>query len=127
MPDILPSLPYPANYSVATELCKRIQSSTSYYLTDNTPNHFDDDAALQGLTTAALDEEEADRAAAVQEVVTVLSGDIAGGLLEILKSEVESLVEELRLEVAVGAEREHEREVEQALQVRIFTDHSGNE
>lgn len=66
-----------------------------------------------------MDEEEADRAAAVQEVVTVLSGDIAGSLLESLKSEVDTLVEELRLEVAVGSERDQEREVEQALQVCI--------
>lgn len=84
------------------------------------PNHIDADAMLQGLTKAALDEEEADRAAAVQEVVTVLSGDIAGDLLESLKSEVDSLVEELRLEVADGAEQEQERQVQQALQVCIL-------
>lgn len=72
---------------------------------------------LQSLTKAALDEEEADRAAAVDQVVTVLSGDIAGSLLESLKSEVDSLVEELRVEVAVGAERQQEHEVDQALQV----------
>ena len=76
-----------------------------------------DDAVLQSLTKAALDEEEADRTAAVQEVVTVLSGDIEGSVLESLKSEVDTLVEELRLEVAVGVEHDQEREVEQALQV----------
>ena len=74
---------------------------------------------LQGLTKAALEEEEMDRAAAVQEVVTVLSGDTAGSLLESLKSEVDTLVEDLRLEVAVEVEQEQEREVEQALQVCI--------
>lgn len=74
-------------------------------------------AVLQSLTKAALDEEEADRAAAVHQVVTVLSGDVAGSLLESMKSKVDSLVEELRVEVAVGAEHQQEHEVDQALQV----------
>ncbi len=77
----------------------------------------DDRTVLQSLTKAALDEEEADRAAAVHEVWSVLSGDAAGSVLDSLKCEVESLVEELRLEVAAGAEHDQEREVEQALQV----------
>ena len=72
---------------------------------------------LQSLTQAALDEEEADRAAAVHELVTVLSGDVAGSVLESLKSEVHTLIEELRTEVAVSTEQCQEREVEQALQV----------
>lgn len=53
----------------------------------------------------------------MHEVVTVLSGDVAGSLLDSLKSEVDTLVEQLRLEVAVGAEQHSEREVEKALQV----------
>lgn len=73
---------------------------------------------LQSLTKAALDEEEADRAAAVHEVVTVLSGEVASSLLESLKSEVDTMVEQLRLEVAAGAEQDQEREVEKSLQVR---------
>lgn len=67
-----------------------------------------------------MDEEEADRAAAVQKVMTVLSGDIAGQLLESIKSEVDTLLEELRLEVAVEADQKQEHEVEQALQVCIL-------
>ncbi len=71
--------------------------------------------ALQSLTKAAFDEEEAGRDAAVQEVVTALSGDAEGNVLETLRSEVDSLVEELRVEVATSAVQEHE--AEQVVQV----------
>ena len=73
-------------------------------------------AAMQSLTKAAFDEEEADRDAAVQEVVTALSGEVEGSSLESLRSEVDSLVEELRVEVATSAAQEHD--VQQAGQVR---------
>jgi len=72
-------------------------------------------AAMQSLTKAAFDEEEADRDAAVQEVVTALSGEVEGSSLESLRSEVDSLVEELRVEVATSAAQEHD--VQQAGQV----------
>ena len=65
-------------------------------------------AASQSLTKAAFDEEEADRDAAVQEVVTSLSGDVEGSSLESLRCEVDSLVEELRFEVATSAAQEHD-------------------
>ena len=65
-------------------------------------------AASQSLTKAAFDEEEADRDAAVQEVVTSLSGEVEGSSLESLRCEVDSLVEELRLEVATSAAQEHD-------------------
>lgn len=77
-----------------------------------------DNPVVQSLTKAALDEEEAAQAAAVHEVLSVVSGEVAGSLLESLKSEVDTLVEELRLELTAGAEHDQEREVEQALQVR---------
>ena len=72
---------------------------------------------MQTLTKAAFDEEEADRDAAVQEVVTALSGEVEGSSLESLRSEVDSLVEELRVEVATSAAQEHD--VHQAGQVHF--------
>lgn len=63
---------------------------------------------MQSLTKAALDEEEADRDAAVQDVVSALGGNAEGHALESLRSEVDSLVQELRVEVTVGAVQEHE-------------------
>ncbi len=70
---------------------------------------------MQSLTKAAFDEEEADRDAAVQEVVTALSGEVEGSSLESLRCEVDNLVEELRVEVATSAAQEHD--VQQADQV----------
>ena len=63
---------------------------------------------MQSLTKAAFDEEEADRDAAVQEVVTALSGEAEGSSLESLRYEVDSLVEDLRVEVATSAAQEHD-------------------
>ncbi len=63
---------------------------------------------MQSLTKAAFDEEEADRDAAVQEVVTALSGEVEGSSLESLRYEVDSLVEDLRVEVATSAAQEHD-------------------
>ncbi len=63
---------------------------------------------MQSLTKAAFDEEEADRDAAVQEVVIALSGEVEGSSLVSLRCEVDSLVEELRVEVATSAAQEHD-------------------
>lgn len=55
-----------------------------------------------------LDEEEADRDAAVQNIVSALGGNAEGHALESLRCEVDSLVQELRVEVTVDAVQEHE-------------------
>ncbi|DBA74159.1 hypothetical protein WJX77_004162 [Trebouxia sp. C0004] len=74
-------------------------------------------STLQSLTKAAFNEEEADRDAAVQEVVTALSGEVEGSGLETLRSEVDSLVEELRVEVATSSAQEHDvQQAGQAIQ-----------
>ena len=70
---------------------------------------------LQSLTKAALDEEEAQRTAAVHEVLAALSGNIEVEALQSLRSEVDTLVEGLRLEVVVEAAQD--QEVEQVVQV----------
>lgn len=72
-------------------------------------------AALQSLTKAAFDEDEADRDAAVQELVTALSDTTEVQTLETLRSEVDTLVAELRVEVVTSAVQEHD--AKQAAQV----------
>lgn len=74
---------------------------------------------LQSLTKAALDEEEAERTAAVQEVVTALRGNVESESLQSLRSEVDDLVEDLRLEVVAGAEQG--LEVEQVVRLCPLT------
>ena len=78
-------------------------------------------AVLQSLTKAALDEEEADRTAAVQDVVAALSMNTETESLQSLRSEVDSLVEDLRLEVAAGAGAQQGLEIEQVVQVCPLT------
>ena len=85
------------------------------------PSTASDFADLQSLTKAALDEEEADRNAAVAEVVTALSGDAEGAAAESLRSEVEGLINELRVEVAEAAAQDYD--AKQAEQVRTYVNH----
>ena len=78
-------------------------------------------ADLQSLTKAAFDEEEADRNAAVAEVVTALTGDTEGAAAESLRIEIEGLINDLRVEVAEAAAQDYD--AKQAEQVSEYVIH----